>query len=159
MPSCLPRRRARRRQSRARSTNRARTGSSNTSCSATDATSSHKRVAHRLVRGWHAAQGEFDLSIGELLPALDDGAVAALRNATENVADGETRRLQRQRVCLTNEVVVFGVTKVAAVGEISLLFHEALPVFLTCQPVSGPAQLRYRCASEFPIRMEPFQNI
>jgi hypothetical protein len=77
-----------------------------------------------LIRGWHAAKGELDFPIGQFLPALDDHPAAALRNATENVAHRQTRRLQRQRECLTNKVIGCTVTKVAPVGWISHSLHE-----------------------------------
>jgi hypothetical protein len=74
------------------------------------------------------AHGELYLSIGELSPALDDSLLTALRNATDNVTDFKTRRLQRQRECLPCEVLLFDLATVALearqVSEISRPFLE-----------------------------------
>jgi hypothetical protein len=65
------------------------------------------KAARPLFPKWQVTDGEFDLPVGELSPAIDDFLVPALRHIIDDVTDRETRRLQRQRECLKQSVIFF----------------------------------------------------
>jgi hypothetical protein len=75
------------------------------------------KTALRLIRNRHMTHGEFDLAVGKLSPALDDFLIPALRKTLDDVTGLETRRLQRQRERLKDNVIVFDLATVALQAE------------------------------------------
>jgi hypothetical protein len=108
----------------------------------------------RLIRKWQMTHGELNLPVGKLPPALDDFLVSALRNAMDDVADFEARRLQRQRKCLRDNFVIYDLATVAVQAEPIRNKSRSIRGFFDrrrdCRRVSRPAQLRRNLAFHCP---------
>ena len=72
--------------------------------------------------------GELNQPVGKLSPALDNFLVPPPRNTIDNITDFEARRLQGQRECLKDNVVIFDLAAVAVRSEpirkTSLSIHD-----------------------------------